>query len=156
MTNSVHDAAQTAAHRLTVIGRALYLLIDSTGEDDGRVLNPVTRLVNERVIRLALSYRVLSEYECNVLSGAMAQWHVLAPVTRELLVCFISELVAVAHEPAGLPAIAEALHGRHLLTEPIRWSIARTKRLADIRASDIPPGLSAEDIAIDGREPGSG
>jgi hypothetical protein len=35
--------------------------------------------------------------------------------------------------------------------ESIRWTIALTKLLKDIKPSDIPRGLSAEDIAIDGR-----
>jgi hypothetical protein len=58
-----------------------------------------------------------------------------------------------ARQEGWMTPTKAALNGSS--SEPIRWTIARTKRLSEIKASDVPRGLSAEDIAIDYRAPSS-
>ena len=112
-------------------------------------------------VSVLLHSGLIPEAECvTVETIAETMAHQPADV-RAVLQRLVEECQQLATSPAQLAEVVAirrseypgVLEGRN--KEPIRWSIARTKKLSEIKASDIPRGLSAEDVAIDDREPGS-
>ena len=98
--------------RLAALRRALLVLAATDGEDDGRTLHPETRRGYERVLELAADSGLLTGAERAALQGVADGWARQAPVVRELLASFMSEVLEAARGP-GLTVVAHWLR-----TEP--------------------------------------
>jgi hypothetical protein len=98
--------------RLAAVRRALLIMAEADGEDDGHSLHQETRRGYERVLEIAEDAGLLTAAEHVTLRDVADGWARQPPVARALLASFVSEVLEAARGP-GLTALAQWLR-----TEP--------------------------------------
>jgi hypothetical protein len=92
--------------RLGAVLRAILVLHSTDGDDDGRELNLEARRGYEAVLELASGAGLLSADERRTLDEVISRWGRHPSVVRELLSCFVSEVIEAARGP-GLAAVGD-------------------------------------------------